>query len=96
MTSGARRFLAPVLLGATLLLLGANAVPALLKERRLESEVSRLKGDLARERTRGDGLRARLNALRNDPYYVERLYRRTWNAPPEHAIAWSQLVDKVN
>ena len=78
-----------VLAGATLILLGANALPTTIRRKRLEKEFRRLSGKLEREHDRGAWLRLEIDALRHDPFYLERTLIETWNGIPEGAQAWT-------
>jgi len=82
----AARLTAPLLAAATLILIGANALPTVCRKHCLLRERARLERELETERARGARLEAEVDALRNDPFYVERLFVETWHVPPPGAI----------
>ena len=79
------RLLAPFLAGATLILLGANALPTSLRKKRLLEESGRLRMELRLEQERVERLAAEVRALRDDPWYRERLSVETWRTVPPGA-----------
>ena len=82
------RFLVPGLAAATLLLLGANALPAIQRRHRLEREKAGLRRDLRVQQRRREELQTALRALRHDRFYLQRVLAETWNSLPEGAIAF--------
>ena len=85
----AQYLLPAVLAGATLILLGANAIPTTIRRKRLERELGRLSEKLEREHERGAWLRVEIDALRHDAFYLERMLIETWNGIPDGAQAWT-------
>lgn len=79
------RLLAPFLAGATLILLGANALPTCMRKKRLLDEAARLRHELRIELERAARLDAEVLALRTDPWYRERVFVETWRTTPEGA-----------
>ena len=84
----ASRFATPLLFGATLILLCANALPAALHKHRLQDEMRRVTRDLQREVERAERLQQESDAARTDPFYLERLTVETWKGVPPGAIRW--------
>jgi hypothetical protein len=82
----ATRFLPPLLAAATLLLLGANALPTVHRKHRLRRERTRVHRKLEREERRALRLRAEVEALAMDPFCQERLLVETWQQAPPGAI----------
>ena len=82
------RFLVPGLAAATLLLLGANALPTIHRRHRLEREKAGLKRELRIEQQRHETLRTTVHALRHDRFYLQRVLAETWNGVPEGAVAF--------
>lgn len=82
----AARFLPPLLAAATLLLLGANALPTVHRKHRLRRERAKVLLELEREERRAACLRAEVEALVQDPFCVERLLVETWRQAPPGAI----------
>ena len=82
------RFLAPGLAAATLLLLGANALPTIHRRHRLERERAVLREELRIERRRHETLRTTVHALRHDRFYLQRVLAETWNGVPAGAVAF--------
>jgi hypothetical protein len=82
----ATRFLPPLLAAATLLLLGANALPTVHRKHRLRHERTRVLRKLEREERRALRLRAEVEALATDPFCQERLLVETWQQAPPGAI----------
>ena len=82
----ATRFLPPLLAAATLLLLGANALPTVHRKHRLRRERARVLFQLEREERRATRLRAEVEALAMDPFCQERLLVETWQRAPRGAI----------
>jgi hypothetical protein len=79
------RLLPYLLAGMTLLLVGANALPTVQRKRVLRDERRRLERVLADEEREGERLAAEVDALGNDPFYVERMVVETWNGVPQGA-----------
>jgi hypothetical protein len=79
------RLLTPFLAGVTLILIVANALPTSLRKKRLLEEAARLRVELRLERDRVARLAAEVDALRNDPWYRERLAVATWRTTPPGA-----------
>jgi len=82
----ATRFLPPLLAAATLLLLGANALPTVHRKHRLRRERAKVSFKLEREKQRALRLRAEVEALAKDPFCQERLLVETWQLAPPGAI----------
>jgi hypothetical protein len=82
----AARFLPPLLAAATLLLLGANALPTVRRKHRIRLERTKVLHELEREERRAARLRAEVEALARDPFCVERLLVETWRRAPPGAI----------
>ena len=85
----AQNLLPAVLAGATLILLGANAIPTTVRKKRLEKELHRMSRKLEREHERGAQLKAEIDALEHDAFYLERTLIETWNGIPEGALPWT-------
>lgn len=85
----AARFLPPLLAGATLILLGANALPTAKRKHRLQEEQTRLVRELRSEDRRMNALVLEIEALRGDPFYLERMLIETWGGMPEGAEAFT-------
>ena len=79
------RLLPPFLAGATLVLLGANALPTSLRKKRLIEKTAVLRQELRHEEERRERLEAEIAALRNDPFYIERVFVETWRTTPAGA-----------
>ena len=73
----AAKFLPPLLAAATLLLLGANALPSVNHKHRLRKERTRLVRELEAARKSEATLNARIHALRNDSFFLERMLVET-------------------
>jgi hypothetical protein len=86
----ASRALFPLLAGMTLLLLGANAVPTVQRKHLLREERLRLERAILREEREAERLLAEIDALRHDPFYVERLLLETWKGVPKGATPFRQ------
>jgi len=84
----APRWTIPVLAGATVILVCANAFPTVLRKHRLQTERNRLIRELDRERERGRELRGRVEALSHDRFYLQRVLAETWHTTPPGAIEW--------
>jgi len=82
------RILPPLLAGATLILLASNALPTVLRKHRLQRERHRLVKELRLEQERSARLRAEIEALRGDPFYLERVALETWGGTPSGAVRW--------
>lgn len=91
----AAKILPPVFAGMTLVLLATNAVPAGRQRQRLREEERKLGAILQLERERGQALRAELEALRQDPFVLERWLIETWKGVPQGAIPYEQLSRKA-
>ena len=87
----AAKILPPVFAGMTLVLLASNAVPASQQRQRLREEERKLEAILQLERERGQALRAELEALRQDPFVLERWLVETWKGIPQGAIPYEQI-----
>jgi hypothetical protein len=88
----AARFLPPLLAAATLLLLGANALPTVHRKHRIRRERTRVLQHLQREERRAAHLRAEVEALAKDAFCVERLLVETWHEAPPGAIPFDPAV----
>jgi hypothetical protein len=88
----AARFLPPLLACATLVLLGANALPTVQRKHLLQRERARLLRELEQEEREAARLRAEVEALAHDPFYLERMLVETWNAMPEGAVLFQPFV----
>ena len=86
------RWTAPLLAAATLLLVGANALPSIERKRVLGGEIERLEVELGKEEARRDRLRAEIEALRGDPFYLERVYLETWVKDPVGAVRFDAAL----
>lgn len=84
----AARFLPPLLAGATLILIGANALPTAIRKHRLQDERIRLVRKLRQEEDRVQRIAAEIDALKKDPFYIERVLIETWGGAPEGARAF--------
>ena len=73
----AARLLPFLLGGLTLIVLFANALPAVHRKHRLETEQRELAQQRRAETERGRRLAAEITALRHDPFYVERVCAET-------------------
>ncbi|MFQ5844025.1 MAG: hypothetical protein ACE5JG_03465 [Planctomycetota bacterium] len=89
------RLLPAVLAGATLVLIGANAVPTIARKHRLQRERGRLERRIGRERRRAVTLRRQFEALRHDRFVLERWARETWHVPPPDAVPLRLLVGET-
>ncbi len=87
----AARLTTPLLAGATVILLLANAFPTVLRKHRLQEERNRLIRELNLELERGRGLREHAEALSNDRFYLQRVLAETWHGTPQGAIEWRPL-----
>jgi len=83
----ATRFLPFLLGGMTLIVLFANALPAAKLKHRLQVEQRKLVEQFQEGAKRQRLLVAEIDALRNDPFYIERVCTETWRVAPEGAIA---------
>ena len=88
----AARFLPPLLAGVTLVLLGANALPTILRKHRLQREEQRLVRELRREDAAAARLRLEVEALATDPFYLERVLVETWGGAPEGTVPFHRLI----
>jgi type VI protein secretion system component VasF len=88
----AARFLPPLLAAATLLLLGANALPTVRRKHRIRAERARVLKELHREQGRAARLRAEVEALAQDAFCVERMLLETWHETPPGAIPFDPAV----
>ncbi len=79
----AARFLSPILAGATLILLGANALPTAKRKHRLQDRQHQLVHEIRTLETREHKLREEIHALEHDPFYMERMIVETWHGKPE-------------
>ena len=84
----ATRFLPPLLAGATLILLGSNAIPTALRKHRLHAERTRLLNEFRHEQARAVRLKEEIRALEHDPFYVERLLVESLNMLPQGSRRW--------
>jgi len=75
----------------TLLLVGANAFPTVQRKLLLREERHRLEREVRQEERRGARLAAEVDALVNDPFYLERLVVETWNGVPQGAMPFAPL-----
>jgi len=91
----ATRFLPPLLAAATLLLLGANALPTVHRKHRLRRERAKVLLELQREERRAARLRAEVEALARDPFCQERLLVETWQQPPQGAIPFDPVLPRL-
>jgi heme exporter protein D len=92
----ATRFLPPLLAGMTLLLVGANAFPSVVRKHVLREERRKLERELRAEVRKGQQLEAELDALAHDPFYLERLVVETWKGLPRGATPFPALeLDNV-
>ena len=83
----ATRYLPFLLGGMTLIVLFANALPAAKRKHRLQVEQRKLVEQFQEGAERQRKLVAEIDALRNDPFYIERVCTETWRMAPEGAIA---------
>lgn len=90
----AAQVLPPLLAAATLLLIGANALPTAHRKHRLQERYRHLDRAMKQERQSEQRLRAEIDALANDPFYFERLVVETWRGVPEGAIAFDPTGDE--
>jgi hypothetical protein len=81
----ATRVLPPLLAAATLLLVGANAVPSIQRKHLLEKEGARLASELRHEERIARRLAREVDALARDPFYLERVLVETWSGTPRGA-----------
>ena len=79
----AARAVPPLLAGATLILLCSNALPTVHRRHRLLEERNRVQQELREGDLENVRLMREIRALRDDPFYVERLLVRTWRERPE-------------
>jgi len=85
----ASRLATPLLVGATLILLGANALPTALRKHRLIDEKRRVTLELHEQVERGERLAAQREAMRGDAFYIQRVTVETWKGVPPGAIRWT-------
>jgi len=78
-----------LLAGATLLVLGANAVPTTSRKALLLRERARLRARLLEEERRRARLEADLEALAHDPFVLERAAAEAWRRLPPGVLPWS-------
>ena len=72
---------------AVLILIGMTYLPLIQQNERMRREIDRLDGDLQKQQVISRGLRADIDALRNDPATVERLAREKLGyARPDETI----------
>ena len=76
----------------TLIVLFANALPAAHKKHRLQHEIGNLVEDFRVGARRQRRLTAEINALKNDPFYIERVCAETWCVAPEGAIRFETVL----
>jgi len=89
----ATRCLPLLLAGMTMVVLFANARPAAKKKHRLERE-HRALVDRYRENARREAeLAATTEALREDPFVVERTCAEVWAARPSGALTFGEVLD---
>ena len=91
----AAKILPPIFASMTLVLLASNAVPAGRQRQRLREEEKRLEAVLQLERERGQALHAEVEALRKDPFVLERWLVETWKGVPQGAIPYEQIRRKA-
>ncbi len=82
------RLTTPLLAGATVILLAANAFPTVRRKHRLQEERNRLVLELRHEQERGKMLRERAEAIAGDRFYLQRMLAETWRGVPAGAIEW--------
>jgi hypothetical protein len=92
----AARFLPPLLAGATLILIGANALPTAHRKHRLQEERIRLVHELRQEENRTRTIAAEIEALQSDPFYIERVLIETWGGAPEGAQAFYAAEEETH
>ena len=80
------RCLPPLLAAATLLLLGANALPSIQRKHLLQEERRRLECELRDEERAARRLEVEIEALNHDRFYLERVYVETWRGVPQGAV----------
>ncbi len=83
----------PLLAGATLILLGANALPTVHRKHTLQRERIRLEREIEVGVTHNRKLVLQIRALRDDPFYVERKLVETWEALPQGAVLFDAEPD---
>jgi hypothetical protein len=86
-------FVPPLLASATIILVLANALPSARRKHLLQEERQRLVQDLERERARERSLLMEVEALRSDPFYLERVTVDTWGTDPEGAVPFYSAAD---
>ena len=87
------RFLPFLLAGMTLIVLFANALPAAQRKHRLQIEQRELLEEFREGAELQQHLVAEIEALRNDPFYIERVCAETWHVAPEGAIALDAVLN---
>jgi hypothetical protein len=90
----ASRFLTPLLAGATIILVTANAMPTIGRKHRLEQERRRLMQEYDAERTRASGLMQRVHAVQHDPFYLERRMAETYRTAPPGARRFQPIKSR--
>ncbi|MGQ0613429.1 MAG: hypothetical protein ACT4PV_06815 [Planctomycetaceae bacterium] len=82
-----------LLAGATLLLLGANALPTTQRRLLLLRERASLRERLRDEERLRIRLEAELDALARDPFVLQRAACEAWRRPPPGLIPWRAGAD---
>jgi len=80
------RFVPPVLIAATLILLGANALPTIHRKHLLQRRRRILEQRIRRHARRTARLRLEIDALEHDPFFMQRTLVETWHALPEGSV----------
>jgi len=80
------RFVPPVLIAATLILLGANALPTVRRKHLLQQRRQVLLERIREHAKTTARLRLEIDALQNDPFYMQRILVETWHALPAGAM----------
>ena len=89
----AARFVPPLLIGATLILLGANALPTVHRKHALQRERFRLEREIEVGNKQNRELILQIRALRDDPFYVERKLIETWQSVPQGMVRFDDPVE---
>ncbi|MHC4957072.1 MAG: hypothetical protein ACYTGN_01755 [Planctomycetota bacterium] len=90
----ASRFLTPLLAGATIVLISANAVPTIGRKHRLEQERRRVMREYEAERARATDLMKRVHAVQHDRFYLERRVAETYRTAPPGATRFQPIKSR--
>jgi len=86
------RVLPPLLAGATIVLLAANALPASMRRHALQRELRRMQERIRCAEDENARLREELQAIREDPFVLERFACEAWNLLPPGTVRYRDAV----